>query len=320
MGVLSGKVTLLDLANVKDPNGDLSSIAEVLTEDNEILLDAPWGEANDTFSNRSVRDSKLPTGSWRQVNAGVDEEKGTTKAIVDSLGMLDTISEIDVELVRAAPSPEGFLMQQRRRFLEGMSQTLATTFIYGDSSLDVEKFTGFAPRMASLVTGGRVVGAGGTGSTTTSIYAVQWGLDKVWMAYPKGSSLGIEHDDRGIDLTTDSNSKKFRAYIDYFSLKGGLVVADDRCIGRLANIASTGSSNLFDVDKIIEMTNRMPRRGNSAALYMNDTVLSQIEIQAKDKQNVYYGPEDAFGRPVTMLRTHPLRMVDKITNTETAIT
>jgi hypothetical protein len=319
MSVLAGKTTLLDLAIAKDPNGNLAAIAEVLTKDNEILLDMPWGEANDTFSQRSVRRSSLPTGSWRQINAGVDEEVPKSKVIVDGIGMLDSISKIDIELVKAAPNPAEFRMQKSAAFLEGMSQTLATTLMYGDASTDVEKFTGLAPRMASLVTNGRVLGASGTGSDVTSAYIIQPGLDKVWMAYPKGSDMGIEHEDRGVELTSDANSKEFRAYVDYFSLKAGLVVEDDRCIGRLANIESSGSSNLFDSDQVIRIFNRMPQRGRGASMYCNDTIISQLEIQAKDKTNVYYGPEDAFGRPVLMFRGRPVRLVDAILNTETAI-
>lgn len=319
MAVLSGVRTLLDLAVAKDPDGTLAAIAEVLTKDNEILLDLPWGESNDTFSQRSVRRSALPTGSWRQLNAGTDKEKASSKAITDSIGILESISETDVELVKAAPNSAEFRMQEATAFLEGMSQTLATTLIYGNSATDAEKFTGLAPRMASLVTNGRILGAGGSGNDTTSVYMIQPGLDKVWMAYSKGSSLGIEHDDRGVETVLDANSKKFRAYVDYFTLKAGLVIRDDRCIARLANIESSGSDNLFNSDEVIRIFNRMPQKGRGASMYCNDTIVSQLEIQAKDKTNVYYGPEDAFGRPVLMFRGRPVRLVDAILNTETAI-
>jgi hypothetical protein len=323
MATLAGKVTLLDLALATDPKGAPAKIAEVLTKTNEILLDAPWQEANNVTGHKIARRGSLQTGTWREINSGVAIEKSGITNAVEGIGMLDSISEIDIELVRMAPNPQEFRMVQARGAIEGMSQTLATNMFYGNAALDVERFTGLAPRMGDLVTGGRVLGASGTGSDLTSAYFVQWGLSKVYMVYPKGSSHGIEHDDRGVDMViTDAGTTntRFRAYVDYFSLKAGLVVEDYRCMGRLANIESTGTSNIFDVDKVIQLTNEMPEAGVGAAMYVNTTLKSQIEIQAKDKTNVYYGPEDAFGRPVLMLRTHPVRLSKAIVNTEVAIT
>lgn len=314
--------TLLDLAVLKDPDGSLSSIAEVLTKDNEILLDAPWSEANDTFSHRIVRRAALPTGTWRMLNEGVAATKTRNKPVKEDIGMLDGISQSDIELVNAAPNPAEFRMQEAAGHIEGMSQTLASTLMYGNNTTDAEKFTGFAPRMASLVSAGRVLGASGSSaSLQTSVYIIMWGLDKVHMVYPKGSSLGIEHEDRGVELVVDGTASvsRYRAYIDYFSLKAGLVVRDDRAIGRLANIETAAASNNVDADQLIKITNRMPQRGAGAAMYMNDAIISQFEIQAKDKTNVYYGPEDPFGREVLFFRKHPIRLVDAILNTEAVV-
>ena len=65
------QLTLLELAKRKDPNGDLATICNVLARDNEILKDAQWMEANDTFSHRITRVLSMPSGSFRKLNSGV---------------------------------------------------------------------------------------------------------------------------------------------------------------------------------------------------------------------------------------------------------
>lgn len=315
------QLTLVELAKRKDPSGNLATIAEVLAEDNEILTDAPYIEANDTFSHKIVRRANLPTGSWRQLNAGVANEASKTQEFTETIGMLETYARTDKDLVDSAPSPQAFRMQEAKAFLEGMSQTLASTVIYGNHQTDPEKFTGLASRMASIAATSNVINEGGTGSDLTSIYIVQWGIGRAYMIYPKGSAIGIQHRDLGEDTVSDTAGYWYQAYLDHFQVKCGMAVADPRCIARLANIETTGSSNIFDEDNIITLLNRMPMSGAGAVIYCNATIKTQMEIALKDKANVNFTTDNGLGGvPVLRFRGVPVRKVDAITITETALT
>jgi len=312
------QLTLLELAK-SEHNGQMLATAEILTRVNDILLDAPWVPANDRFSHVTTQRYSLPTGQWRKFNAGVGHHVTQRKQITDTIGMLEDYGLHDKALVDNAANPAQWRNDENAGVLEGMSQTFATTIIYGNQSTDPEQFTGLAPRLGTLNTT-NVLGAGGTGSDVSSIYVVQWGVDKVHLVYPRGSMLGLSHRDLGEDTIKDADLNEFQAYRDHFQLHVGLVVRNPRCIGRVANMETTGSSNIFDEDLLIKILNRMPMKGRGAVLYANPTVMSQIDIAAKDKGNVWHTITDPFGNEVLSFRGIPIRMVEAITDTETAIT
>lgn len=311
------QLTLLELARRHDPKGAAAVVAEVLTEDNEWLMDAVWGEANDVFSHKHTRRASLPQGEWRKLNEGVGTAASQTIQIVENIGMLEIYAEADKALVDAAANPAAFRMTEQVAFMEGLGQQLTATWLYGDEDTDPERFTGMAPRLNAL--GTLVVGEGGTGSDLTSIYIVQWGEMGVNMVFPSGAGVGITHQDLGEQTLLDANSKQFQGYRDHYQVKAGLVVRDDRCLARLANIETSGTTNTFDEDNLITLLNRMKNRGRGATIYVNETVLTQMEIALKDKSNVYYtagGGEGLAGEPMIRFRGHPIRFVDQILDTE----
>jgi len=321
--VINTQLTLTELANRKDPDGSAAKIAEVLAQSNPILRDAPWTEANDTFSHRITRRLTLPTGTWRRINQGVSNESSQTIPVVETIGMLESYSEVDKTLVDASPNPKQFRMQEASAFLEGMSQTLASAVVYGNAATDPEKITGLAPRMPDLDADGNVIGASGTGSDLTSIYVVQWGLDKVHFVYPKGhANFGINHQDLGEVTLQDTNGKNFQGYRDHFESHVGLVVRDSRSIARVANIEFTGGSNEFDEDDLIDILAFMPNEGMGASIYCNKYIWSQMWKLAKDKTNINYTLDSGnglSGGPVTMFAGHPVRKLDANTVAEVVL-
>jgi hypothetical protein len=295
------QLTLIELSKRKDPSGDLAIIANVLARDNEILTDAPWMEANDTFSHRITRVLSMPTGTFRKLNAGVAISSAQTIVVNETIGMLADYSQSDCVLVDAAPNPKAFRMGEARIKLEGLSQTLATKIIYGNSHVTPEEPTGLAPRLNDT-DNDNVIDAGGSGSDTTSIYVVKWGEDGCYLIYPKGSAHAL-----------------YEVYRDYFEVKVGMAVRDNRYIGRVANIEVSGTSNIFDPDDLIDMFNLMPQRGAGAVCYVNRKIFSQMDKQAMDKSNVLYSVKDVFGVPTTTFRGFPVRLVEAIVNTETVV-
>lgn len=315
--------TLVDAAGTLH-NGKMLPIAEVLAEDNPILQDMPMLEANEVFGHRySVRTS-LPSGSYRKLNEGVSTEKSTKRPEYADLAMLETYSEVDARLVDNHPDPATYRFQEDMAFVEGLSQTQAGTVFYGNNSTDPSKFDGLATRINSLSStsdNGRanVIGASGTGSDTTSIWVVQWGVRRVYGIYPKGSAAGLNMANKGQVTVEDGNGNKYEAYRSHFAWDLGLIIEDNRCVQRIANIETAGSSNIFDEDDLITALNRLPYSGRGAVVYCNPTIKTQIDINAKDKSNVNYTASDVYGNSVTSFRGVPIRVCDAILDTETAI-
>lgn len=330
----SGTYGVVELAKRLDPDGSTAIIANVLAEDNEIIQDGIWQPSNDIWAHKTTRSIKLPTGTWRKINAGVAVETAKTEEVWERIGLLESFSEIDVELVDNAPDPRTARMQEARMFIEGMGQTLAKTLIYGSTAgsstaTAAEEFQGLANRMPTLDPNGNVLTGGGSGGDTTSVFVVCWGQDTVFMVYPKNNApnAGIVHEDLGRVVVSSATTGKastaqYMAYRDHFVIRVGLVVRDPRCIGRIANIETTGTSNLFDEDDLITLLNRMPGHGRGAHIYVNDTLLTQMEIALKDKNNVNYTSdrgEGLAGVPMMFFRGHPVRLCDQISDAETVI-
>ena len=314
------QLTLIEVAKRKAPDGTMAAIAEVLNQENPIIQDAVWREANDTFSNKTVRRASLPGGSWRKLNEGVATESSSTIELVDSIGMLETWAENDIEVINAFPNPKQARNDEAMSFVEGLGQTMAATMLYGNAATTPETFTGLAPRLADIAATTNVINEGGTGSDLCSIFIVDWSPTGVYMIYPKNSMAGLEHEDRGIETATDSSNNKYRAYVDVFNWKAGMVVKNSKSIGRLANIESTGASNLFDEDNLITLLNRMTK-GPGRRIYCNQIVMTQMEIRAKDKTNIHYTTvSDIAPGPVTFFKGVPVRLVEQALSTEGALT
>jgi len=301
-------------------NKKLLQIAEVLNETNEILQDQVWLEANATFGHKVTIRTNLPTGSWRQINGGVAKEKSSTENAVEAIGMLESYSEIDCELVDTAPNPKAFRSQEDMAFLEGMSQTWANTLITGDQVTTPASFTGLQPRY-NAVSNPNVVSFGGSASgSMTSIWVVQWGVNRVHMVYPRGSkTLGVKMADLGECTVVDSGgTNQFQAYRTHFQLHGGLVIHDTRCVKRLCNINLASFANLDDY--LLEVINDCPFQAAGAVIYCNQDVKTAFDILAKDKTNVHWSTDQIWGKEVTTFKGHPVRRVDAITTTEATVT
>jgi hypothetical protein len=318
---------LVEQAKRLDPDGKLAMIAEILNlEMGGILEEFPWLPSNDIWTHKTVRRSSLPNGTWRKLNTGVATEVSRTSEVLDVIGMLETYAEYDKEYIDNMPSPSVARMQEAKAFLEGLSQTLIEKILYGNANADPDQIHGLAPRLASI-DGEFVINGGGTGSDVTSIFVVTPGPDTAFLIYPKNSpSLGIKHTDLGevtiTDATTSApNTSQYQGYRDHFQVKCGFVVRHPKCIGRVANIETSGTSNTFDEDDLITLLNNM-KIGPSTRIYCNQTILTQGQIRLKDKNNVNWTPEQGLGG-MTFLRFNgiPVRMIDKqiLLNTETAI-
>ena len=95
----------------------------------------------------------------------------------------------------------------------------------------------------------------------------------------------------------------------------------ERCVQRIANIETSGTTNIFDEDQLIGAINNLPDGGAdpSTTIFVTRSIKTQLDIRAKDKNNVRYGSSEVWGENVTMFRGVPVVMSEVMTDTETAV-
>lgn len=339
----AGAVTLLDFAKSLDPDGKTSTVVELLNQTNEILTDMVFIEGNLPTGHRTTIRTGLPTAIWRQLYQGVPASKSVRAQVDDTCGMLETRAEVDKDIAEMNGNTTEFRLSEAQAFLEAMNQTFGLTLWYGNTAVNPERFTGFAPRFSSLSAGNaqNIIDAGGTSTDNTSVWLVVWGKNTVTGIFPKGSKAGITHEDLGLIDAFDASNNRYRAYADHWQWKGGLSLRDWRYVVRICNIdvsdlvaqtgtqAATAATALMKT--MIRAMARIPAMGmGTAVFYANRTVKEFLSIAALDKSNSALSIQDAtnqFGNVAPgsvnngMVKFFgiPVRTSDQLLNTEARI-
>lgn len=332
MTTFTGRTTLLDVLRTIDPDGRTAAIAELLSQENEMLIDMPWYEGNLPTGHRITTRTGLPDVVFRKLNSGVPPSKATTAQMDEACAILEARSEIDKDLAMLNGNTAAFRLTQAKAFIESMNQKMQQQVIYGDR-LTPEAFVGFAPRFDDVPTtvGGaaskdNVIDAGGTGTDNTSIYLVGWGEGTVHGIYPKGSQGGLIHNDLGEIDAFDSNNNRFRAYGDQYQWKCGIAMHDWRYVVRIANIdvsdltknASAGADIIDLMTQAVEKIHSLT--GVTPAFYCNRTIRSFLRRQTVNKVasgTLMY--DNVGGKPALMFGEVPVRRVDALLNSEARV-
>jgi hypothetical protein len=294
-----GKVTLLDIAKSMDPQGNVAVVAELLTQTNEILYDMPWMEGNMPTGHKGVVRTGLPTAIWRQMYQGVPPSKSVRAQIEDACGMLETRAELDKDIAELNGNSAAFRLTEASAFLEAMNQNMVSTLFYGNTATNPERFMGLAPRFGAIsgaANGQNVITGGGAGSDNTSIWLVVWSSQTVTGIYPKGSKVGLVHEDLGLIDAFDSNNARYRAYADRWQWKCGVHVKDWRYVVRIANVdvsdlvGQTGTQAPAAATAVIKLMIRAMARipymsMGTPVFYMTRTVKEFLAVAALDKSN-----------------------------------
>lgn len=328
--------TLADVAKRLDPDGKVASVAEILSQSNEILMDCYIKEGNLPTGDQVTIRTGLPAVYWRALNQGIPATHSTTAQVTETCGLLEARSEIDCDVADLNGNTAQFRLSEDVAHMEAMNQTQASTMIYGNPAVDPKQYLGLAARYSSLSAGNaqNVMSAGGS-SGLTSIYLVGWGDQTVYCPFPKGSMAGLKHENLGKYTAQFSDNTRMEVYGSRYQWKTGLVVKDWRYVVRICNISVsdllgvTGTQALTASTHIHKLMARAYYRlvniaGVRPAFYMNRTVHSGLAISSMDRsQNVVKVEEGLtqFGTPHSWLSFLgvPIRRVDSILNTEAAV-
>ena len=331
-------LTLLDYTKRLNPQGGIETdIAELLSQQNAILEDMLWKEGNLPTGERVVVRTGLPASTWRKLNQGVQPTKSTTAQIDEACAMLEQRGQIDKALAALNGNTAAFRLSENQPHMEAMTQDLTENIIYG-SSISPEKFIGVSERFSTIsgaVNGQNIISGGGVGNDNTSIWLFGWGPNSIYGIFPKGTKGGLQHQEikdgsaDGCFDAIDSNGGRFRALGDHYTWNCGIALKDWRYVVRIPNIDVSNliaESSAADVCKLMSRAlDRLPSEdGIKPVFYMNRTVFSMLKIQALAKSSAALSIQDAlnqFGKSRKELSFLgvPVRKVDKIVNTESAI-
>jgi hypothetical protein len=325
-------LTLADWAKRLDPDGKVPAVAELLNQSNEILEDMVFVEGNLPTGHRVTIRTGLPQVYWRSLNQGVPNSKSTTAQVDESAGILEARSEVDKDLAMLNGNTAAFRLSEDRAFIEAMNQTQASTLFYGNPATDPRQYLGLAPRFGAISGAGNaqnILDAGGLSTNNTSIYLVVWGDQTCFGIFPKGSEIGLMHQDLGEQTVFNSDGTRLQALATRYQWKNGLVVKDWRFVVRICNINTANLiANTAAADLIALMSralDRIPMWGmGKASFYMNRTVYSILRLQALQKSNYALAVDkglNQFGTPMNWLSFEgvPLRRVDQLLNTEARV-
>lgn len=328
------QLTLADVAKLKDPDGTAARVAEILTQQNEILRDIPWVEGNlDTGHQITVR-TGLPTVTTRRINQGADKSKSTVAQSTFTCAHLEGFSDIDQQLIDRASSSGAkadLRIQEDGAWMEAMNQKLATMLFYGNQNTAPDEFDGLATRYSAAVAASTayynsMVNGGGSGSDNASIWVIGWSPNTVFGIYPKGSEAGLKLNDLGREQAFDANSKPYYVYRSQIMWDCGIAIKDWRYAVRIPNIDRSNlqaeSSNADLIKLTVRALERIPSMsGIKPAIYCNPMVREMWRIQIINKvANSTLKFEDVAGHPTMLFDGIPVRKVEKLTSAEAAIT
>jgi hypothetical protein len=252
MAVLSvTNPTLLDLAQLRDPDGKIADVVEILNETNPILQDMTWVEGNLPTGNKTSVRTGIPGATWRKMYGGVQPNKSTVATITDNTGMLEQYAEVDKALADLSGDVPKFREQEDKPHIEGMNQEMVDTLFYGNEGTEPEAFTGLSPRYNSLSAenADNIIVGGGSDTDNASIWLIVWSPNTIHGIIPKGSVAGMNVTDKGQvtieDASDGSNTGRMEAYRTHYKWDAGLTVRDWRYCVRIPNIDKSLLSTVY---------------------------------------------------------------------------
>jgi hypothetical protein len=314
-------MNIYEQAKRLDPDGRPAKIAEILDRIDSVFQDAPSIEANDQNSHLNTIRFGLPIPAIRRINEGAALSMSTTKQLREELMLLEDWVRIDEKILEMQTDQKRFRYNEIIAHLEGMRQAFQDNFWYGNAA-EIGEINGLTTRFNTL--GGNVIDGGGS-ATLSSAWLIEWGEMKSHLLYPRGSTAGIDDEDKG-KITVWKDDKPFDAYVNKVRMQFGVNVVDSSSAQRVCNIDSspvqtTGSlRDAATIAKLIAAMNELPMAGEGAKMYVNRKLKAQMDIMAYDKTNAAFNYMEVQGKVITTFFGMQIRLAEGLINAETKVT
>lgn len=312
-----------NLANViasLGPDGKpLQKTIEIMSNRRAILEDMPWAPTMfEDYDLVSLR-TGLPNPTWRGYNEGIDPSDDKEATFTETCGMLEDRAVVDVKLAQKTGNPGLFRLKKVRGKLEAFAQKLESAIFYSSAITSPKQLHGLTPRYpatSGYTASGYVSKGTNSGTNCQSVWLINWGPDRVQGIYPKGSTAGFQHEDKGKLYVTAPNAKQMEAFVDQFYWDAGLKVADYRYSHRHqwdpddAAYADSGKGLYLAMQAQIGSVYDMD--ATNARFYMNVTSFNKLNAQLISNDANFLTYVSLGKRRVPSFLGIPIRITDSL--------
>ena len=311
--------SLVELAKRVDPKGNMADLIDLLAENNPMLEEAYWLEANDLNSHEFTQIISEPAPGFGRINKDIPFSGSQTRQVVEPICYIPDALKVDSRLLKKSGNAAKFMKDEAEIHVRALGKAAHKALLYGNRGVDPDAINGFMTRLNTLSMD-NVLDGGGSGADTASILCIKWGRGGVYLAYPKGFSRFIEETGPEKVWVSDTNGQGGKwVEIMTWGLNAGICIEKPRNIQRIANIETSGSSNIFNEDLLIEALDNMDDT-DGAVIYVPKKIMTQMKIRLKDKNNVNFTQDEAWGRRnILHFQGVPIKTCDQMLITETAI-
>lgn len=293
-------LTLADLMKGRKGDGQFDTeIVDLVVQENPMLDDITFVEANDGTTNRTTIRTGIPEPTWVGYYEGVQPVKGTKAQVKDTCGKMKAMLEIDADLYDncSEGGQAQLIADELGGIAEGMKQAMSQAVIYGKLADEPRAFNGLGKYYAIagadnasyddkdsahyVFSGAK--SASPSKAALRSIYLVGWSPRTITGFYPKNAkSAGLDRGKFDRAWALDSNGGRYEVYRQALSWEMGLSVRDYRYAGRIANIESDAMLAASGQPDYIEILHRLVTRvkngaGVRQALYMSPLVWEYVQ-------------------------------------------
>jgi len=283
-------LTLRDFAAGEKADGSFDhDIIDMVTEDNNILDDITFIEADDGSTLRSTIRNGIPHGTWTTYYKGIAPNKSGKTQVRDVCGRIATRIAVDRNLYNDSPHAAETLLDEAQTHIDGLREDVIDCLFYGNINKEARKFNGLynfydaygAEATPSSSFAHYVVnGATTTPSTSNmlrSIWLVGWGRKSITGFYPKDAKqVGLVRGALEDSFDFDAAGNKYPTKEQEISWTLGLAVRDFRYGGRIANVERSIMGEYATPGKYVELIEdliaRVKRGGVNQAFYMEPNV------------------------------------------------
>lgn len=322
MAVLTSNYpTLADLIARLDGEGQVAPIAEVLNQNLPILKDLGFIECNKTDGYLHTIRTGLPQATWRKLYQGVQPTKSSTAQVTDTCGNLEVYAEVDKDLADINGNEAKWRLSEDAAFIEGMSQQMAETIFYGDTTKNPERFMGIAARynkLSGAASSRNVKSMAGTGANLTSIYFISHSV--FHGIYPKASKVGLSKTDKGQVTIVKDDGSMYEAYRTHFKWQVGTTLDDWRGCARVCNINLTNVDGDQLIQTMIEAKNSIEAKYLARTkIYCTREIMTILEKAALEKSSSALSIVQAANQFKTSFFGIPLEVCDSISTSEAQV-
>ncbi len=325
---INSQFTLLERAKVTVDGKRVGKIIDVLDKFGveEFMKDVPFFAANQGLKHRIVRTTSRPTSTRRRFYQGVASTQDTTQVIFEPVILYEQISSTDEDEYDTIENGNSLRAKKDKVKVKAIMDDFVYGFFNDARTSGSQYINGMASRLNSLSYPGFTTTSlpyvwdnGGTSSNLASIYLVEYGEDACHGIFPSGSAvrgsiMGIIARNKGkIQIAdTDDSTALYWAYVSQFKFWWGLAINNDWKIARIANIdIDETSSKALNENLIIKALEHGKFNTAATRMYVNPYLKVQINIKAKDKNNVQWDMQNIFGRDIPTFWGVPVRKLDE---------